>query len=443
MLASLDGETLGRAGSSRFAHTLTDPGQVDAVISLSDLAAGRSRGPLVLGGLDTARRGSIGLARTATDSLVAELGQVPASEGPLGQFARLAFPIAPGAQGALGRSGLDAIRISGSGELPPKHAGLRDVNSARYAKLGQGALRLVAAIDSSATMPGHGPSSYLLVSGQILPGWAISVLAIALMLPALVGSVDALARARRRREPIGRWLVWLAAGTVPFLIAFASGRLFSLVGLGPYASSAAPDPAAAAFSASAICAVLVTLCSGALGWVVVRRALIRSAGRLPSPAAPGAACATALVLSSVGFAVALLNPYAALVLALAVHLWTLATIGEMRTRPAVVLSGLALAPVVALGAYYLWRLSLDPLHALVYLYLLVAGGQVGLPAILIACVILGAAGSVAAILRSRARSVSNPATEPRLARTAQRIRGPGGHAGPGALGGTSSSGLRR
>ena len=45
-----------------------------------------------------------------------------------------------------------------------------------------------------------------------MPGWAISLLVAALLLPPLVASVDAFARARRQREPVARWFGWVGAG---------------------------------------------------------------------------------------------------------------------------------------------------------------------------------------------------------------------------------------
>src|SRR5437660_1141865 len=108
----------------------------------------------------------------------------------------LACPIAPGGQGVLLKAGLPAIRISGSGELPPAHERFSDIAQARYGELGRGALRLVSTLDGNSRTPVHGPASYVQVSGQLLPVWGVSVLALTLMLPALLASIDAFARTR-------------------------------------------------------------------------------------------------------------------------------------------------------------------------------------------------------------------------------------------------------
>ena len=64
-------------------------------------------------------RAGIALQRTVAESIRLELGGAGGGSGTFGQLARLSFPIGIGAQGVLLDSGYDAVRISGSGELPP------------------------------------------------------------------------------------------------------------------------------------------------------------------------------------------------------------------------------------------------------------------------------------------------------------------------------------
>src|SRR5919197_4689620 len=47
VLASVDGSTLGDVGAQELVDQLGDPSQIDAVLVVSDLAAPRSRGPLI------------------------------------------------------------------------------------------------------------------------------------------------------------------------------------------------------------------------------------------------------------------------------------------------------------------------------------------------------------------------------------------------------------
>jgi hypothetical protein len=108
----------------------------------------------------------------------------------------------------------------------------------RLGQLGRAALRLASALDSAAEKPEHGPRSYVAVSRKVLPGWVLAMLAATLLLPALVASVDAYARARRRREDAPGWWRAIALWTLPFLSAFAMAELLVLLDQAPDAGAA-------------------------------------------------------------------------------------------------------------------------------------------------------------------------------------------------------------
>lgn len=442
VLASVDGATLGDAGARRLAASLS-PSSVDAVLVLSNLGANRSRGPVTLNWANSDRRGNIVLERTAADSLRLELGQIPHSEGWIAQFARLAFPIGPGAQGAMIDDGLRTLRISGSGELRPHDESVAGIDQNRYGALGRGILRLVSALDTSAATPKAGPASYLEINGQVLPGWAVSLLAVSLMVPALLASVDALARARRRREPVALWFAWLAAGAVPFALAYIVGKLFVLVGLGPYAPPAPLDPATISIGVADASALVLTVFTAALAWIVLRPLLLRLAGGLPAPTGPGAAAATSLAVSAIGFGTAFVNPYAALLLVPVVHLWLLACLTRWRPQSATIAATAALLPLFLVALYYCLRFELNPLTGSIYLMLLVLGGQLGVAGTVVFCLLLGVGASLAAIIFSRWRSerAEEQRVDAELAGT-PRVFGPGGYAGPGALSGPQSTARR-
>ena len=101
---------------------------------------------------------------------------------------------------------------------------------------------------------------------------------------------------------------------------------------------------------------------------------------------------------------------------------------------------MGLLPALMLAVYYLVRLGLDPLHGLWYLSLLVTGGSLGFATVVLGCLLLGIFASVAAIVRARAKDWAPPVAEKRA--QGPPVFGPGGHAGPGMLGGTKSA-LRR
>jgi hypothetical protein len=432
VLASVDGADLGDAGARRFAERLG--GTVEAVIVLSDLGARSSRGPLVLGWSNGTTRAGLGLQRTVTGSLREELGSVPGQDGLFSQFARLAFPVSPGAQAVLLDSGLDAVRIAGGGEVGPDDAGrLTDVNVPRYGALGRSVLRMIATIDAAKAGPERGPLSYLTVGGMLLPAWALELLAVALVLPALIASIDALARARRRREPVARFFTWLALGGLPLLLALVVAWLMSLVGLVEDAPPAAPDPRTVSLDGGALGALIIAALIVAGGWLGLRAWGIRTRA---VAAGPGAGCAVSLVLAAAVLPIAVLNPFAALLLVPAVHLWMLATLTDVPARASFAMFGIGLAPILFVIAFNLWRLDLSPLTGAYYLLLLVTGNQTGLLTTLAGLVLLAVTVSVAAIVIARARDGgglggrrSRQQDDPKPS-----IFGPGGHAGPGAIG---------
>ena len=65
------------------------------------------------------------------------------------QFLRLSFPIGVGAQGVLLENGIDAIRISGSGETDPpvRDTRVSDVDVNRYGSLGRGVIYIASNLD--------------------------------------------------------------------------------------------------------------------------------------------------------------------------------------------------------------------------------------------------------------------------------------------------------
>jgi hypothetical protein len=384
------------------------------------------------------QRGSIGLARTVANAARSELNSIPGGEGMFAQFARLALPIAPGGQGVLLPQGIEAIRVSGSGELRPEKTGLADIDTERYGALGRAVLDTVSALDQSEP-PKHGPDAYVTFAGKVLPAWTIQLLALALTLPALVASIDAVARARRRRQPVGRWAIWAAAGVVPFVLALVVAELLVLVGLADDAPPAPLDPRLVELDIRAISALVVTGFTAALAWALARSPVIRRAGSLPDASAPGAGCAVSLGLSLLCLALAFVNPFAALLLVPALHFWLLATLADVRPPAALVLFLAGLVPALALGAYYAFRFHLGPPREAYYGFLLVTGGDAGPLSVLAGCVLLGLFGGVASIVVARLRNDRDRDRRDREQAPARpSISGPAGHAGPGAIGGPQS-----
>ena len=272
----------------------------------------------------------------------------------------------------------------------------------------------------------------------MLPDWVVRLVVGTLLLPALVAAVDAFARARRRRHPVRAWLGWVALGALPFLLAYALARLIDLAGV-VHAPAAPLPPDTIPFDATAAVAVAAVVLVVPLAWFGLRRAVWRGiAPRDADPADGGAAAAVGLILAATGVAVWAMNPYAAALLAPAIHGWLLAAAGEgpPRWRAALTFVALGLVAVPLLAVFYADALALGPADELWLGWLLFAGGHISPLAALVLATLLGCLTSVSAILRARGRIPELPPERP------VQTRGPLTYAGPGSLGGTESA-LRR
>jgi hypothetical protein len=391
VLASLDGGTLGEVGARELLSELPSPDLVDGVIAISDLAAPTRRGPYIQAWSRDERRAGIGLQRTVAESIRRELSSNPGGAGLFGQVARLSFPVGIGAQAVLLDGGYDAVRIAGSGELPPGGSGPAGaIDEDRLGALGRATLRTLTALDRG-PRPEHGPRSYVTVVSQVVPGWLLTLLGIAFLLPALVAAVDAFARARRQHVDVVPWLRWVAAWVAPFLAALAIAELLALVGATPSPPPAPVPPRLLPLDGPALGVLCGVLAAMALGFVVARSLAARPDPRLATPEPPGAAVALALVAEAGALLLWLTNPYAGLLTVPAAHLWLVVLLASAQPSRRVrgALLALGALPAVLVALYYWIALSMDPLHATWYLLMLVTGHSVGLLTALVGCVMLG------------------------------------------------------
>jgi hypothetical protein len=439
VFASVDGSDLGEVGARELISDLPPPESVDAVLVISDLGAQSSSGPLLQAWSNDSRRAGIGLQRTVANSIREEVGRSAGGSGALGQFARLSFPIGIGAQGVLLEKGYDAVRISGSGELPPDGDGpVEAIDEDRLGMLGRATLRTLSAVDQG-PRPEHGPESYVQAVSQVLPGWVISLLAGTLLLPVLVASVDAFARARRQQVDVLRWLRWVAAWVAPFLAALALAQFLALVGATPTPPPAPVAPRVLPLDGAALGVLAGVAAAMVLAFFLARWLAVRPDAELHDPVEPGAGVALALAIAAGSVLLWIVNPFAGLLVVPAAHLWMLTVV----TRPApprrlrAVLIGLGVAPAVLVAIYFMFALNLDPLHGVWYLLMLVTGHSVGIVLALIGCLMLAAACGTAEVAwrlpdeEEDDHGAQGPA-----------VYGPGAYAGPGSLGGTQSA-LRR
>jgi hypothetical protein len=404
------------------------------VLVLGDLAGRGERRPFVVPYAEAGGMAPLRLRRTVEEALRAETDLDPGAPRALVQLARLAVPLTLTGQGPFGAAGLSAVTVQASGERGPAPGA--EVSRRQLQAFGRGTLRAISTLDNGPDVPA-GPREYLVIQRRVLPRWAVQVIAGLLLLPALLGAVDGLARVRRRRQPVAVWLRWLAAATVPFLLTAAFARLLGLTGLVP-ALTGPVLPDALPVRGAALVAVLLVLVLGFIARPRVAWALGVRAGPGAGDVA-GASAAVALVITLLAVVVWAFNPYTALLLIPAVHLWLLAAVPEVRLRRPV-LGGLVVlgaVPFLLVAVYYASQVTLGPIETAWSSLLLLAGGTVGPLGALVWCAVLGC--GLGALLVALAK---RPAPEPDEPGPQVSIRGPLSYAGPGSLGGTESA-IRR
>jgi hypothetical protein len=221
---------------------------------------------------------------------------------------------------------------------------------------------------------------------------------------------------------------------VPFVLGGLLLVALRLAGL-VVAPAAPVVPGAIPVSVGALVAALAVLALAfLLLWPLSARRLA-----VDAPDSAGAATAIGLTVLAVAVLVWVRNPFAALVLAPAAHLWLLSVDRGMRLarplRAVFVLVGLVPFALAALG--YALALDASPLELAWMGALLIAGGHVSFLSVLLWSIVAACAvAALVAALRSGGDDV------PAGRGGGVRSRGPIGYAGPGSLGGTDSA-LRR
>ncbi|HST55569.1 MAG TPA: M28 family peptidase [Solirubrobacteraceae bacterium] len=436
ILVSTSGGSGGNAGAADFAAHSRGP--FDAVIALGDVAGARARKPFVVPFSNGFGSAPVRLQRTVQDVVAQEVGTPPGAPSVVSQLAHLALPLTVGEQGVLNGAGLPAVLVQVSGERGPS-AGER-VSEARLQAFGRAVLSAVDAVDNGPDLSSSTHVSVLVQRKQI-PQWAIRLLVLALMVPPLVAAVDGLARLRRRREPVGRWALWVLSCALPFfvcaLFAWALGQV-GVIGAAPLA----PVPSSAlGFSGGAVLAVLLVLALAWLGWPGLVRRL--GMGARPSPDAAGVALL--LVLAGVTVVVWVANPFTAALLVPALHLWLLVVSPDerrarRRPRRSIVLAVVvcALVPLGALVWVYAHQFGFGLAAVLWNAVLLLASARIGVLGAALWSVAFGCL--VAAVLVALSRA--DPDLPGADGGAPVTVRGPVSYAGPGSLGGTESA-LRR
>jgi hypothetical protein len=458
VLASTTGST-GAAGAARLAAGLGRP--LDTVIALGDMAGTDLRRPLVIPWSDSTALAPTVLRSTVVAALHSQAGISAGSPSMLGEMAQLAFPYGLTEQAPFNARGIPAVLISTSGSRPvPVN---EPISIVRATRMGRSALWAVNALDGSRSIPG--PSTYMTLGGKIVPEWVIQLLVLALILPAAATALDGFARARRRGYLVARRFMWIGLGALPFIAVVVIARVLGATGLlnapaGPVGPGAFPVDgggiAAMACLGALVMGSFAWLCRrGLLHGLVGRDAAGRTRRQPPAQANgngvgaangkqrreslgdPGGVAATLVLACTLAIVAWFANPFAALLLVPALHLWlvALAPAARIGRVPRAVVLVLGFALPLAVLAYYAVTLGFGPGTLVWTGLLMVAAGQFGLPASLLICLLLGVA--ISAVVNAAEILKVKIDREPPA--TPVTVRGPVTYAGPGSLGGTESA----
>jgi hypothetical protein len=281
-------------------------------------------------------------------------------------------------------------------------------------EFGRTALLLAAAIDAAPEPLEHGPSTYVPMGGNLVPGWTLALLALALLLPPALAAADGFRRGSAAAGSPGWALAWAASRALPLLAGLFFFYFLALVGL--VARPAFPfDPNLFAVGPGQI--IVMLLCALVVG---AAYCAMRS-WRVPAALSRSAAVPAIGAVSTLAVLLAwLANPFLGLLLVPTAHVWlTCARRRGPLPWPAVAASALvSLVPLILTVDHLSGQLALGG-SAPWLLLLMVSGGQIGFGTMFSLCLVLGALlGVLALSLRRPAprrprRSRYAPAGSPR------------------------------
>lgn len=393
VFVSTDGSSIGALGARRFVRDYTNAGLLDAAIDLSQPAVRDPKPPLVIPWSTGPQNTASQLADTANSTVSKEMAIPAGDEGPLSDLFRLALPAALGEQGPLVQAGLPAVRLSSHGERPidPAEDRLDNFSQETFGNMGHAALSLMLALDATPGPVQHGPNGYIGVAGNLLPGWTIGLLALALLVPVALGAGGGLAAASRSPGEAARGILWTLVRAIPFVAALIVISFAALVGLMP--SPPFPfDPAAEHLGTGGTIAVVVA----ALFYCAC--AFFTRPLRAPPADAVATATPAALLLAVVAaLGVWAENPYLGFLVALGLQAWLLAAARLLPGR--LVATGLVLIGLIPLAALIgnlgsRFDVGLSVWHDLLFMY---TDGQLSALLVLLGCVLAGAAVAIVAV----------------------------------------------
>ncbi len=308
VLASTDGGTVGQAGNVQLLRDLRADGlRPVAVISLNAIGGPPDATlPIRFGGTGGVRTPDVVL-RGLQESIDDQAGAgAAAPASPVLQLLDLIAPATPtGAQVPFLDAGVAAIQLGdGDGGV-----GVEPIDEARFGAVGAAIATLVVRLDAE-PRPSPPSGAYVAVSGRIIPGRAIGLLAIALLVGPLFATSRRVLAGRLSRGGWGAALLVGAIGAVPGIVAVVVARLADLAG-------GVETPPGAAWPRAGILSVVLVIVIAALAAIaatwLLRRRLVAP---IPLAAAPTLGLVAAVLLLAG-------SPASVLVAVPALWLWTL------------------------------------------------------------------------------------------------------------------------
>ena len=410
VLVSSDAGAYGGAGAARFAEESPYAEAAIAALVLDGLG-GRGRPRLAIAGYrsTSAPRTLVSTAAARVEEQTSVRPRIPSV---LTQLVDLGMPFAAGEQGPLLAQGIAAITLTTDDEGDPgipmgDEPGTLAV--ARLGGLGRSVEALVASLDASVGAALRTNAS-LFLENRAASGWAVRLTLIVAVVPFVLGVLDLLVRARRRRLPLVPALRGLRAR---FLLALYGGLVVwaaALAGVFPGGDALALPPNVSFVLDWPISGLAVAAVAFGLGWLAARPRLVATAR--PSAEERLAGYTAALTwLAAVAIVVALVKPFALVFVLPSLYAWLwLPLRSGIWPRIGIYLSGL-LGPVGAL--VLLGReLGLGILDAALYVVGLATVGYIPLSSVFLALAWLAAASQLAALAFGRYAPYAGGAESP-------------------------------
>lgn len=317
---STDGGSFGAIGAARFARLHSSKQHIAAVIVLDSIAgAGK---PRVLFNGDTTSLPPRVLVATANQILAAQPGVFVTHTSFFHQLLDLAFPFSLYEQAPFVARGIPAVTLTTAGDRYPNP--LTDtpkiISKAHLTQIGLASEQLLAALDQGAPEPRTSSASYVYLGGRFVHGWAIQLLLLALLIPALVAIVDLFARCRRRNIAFRPALRSLGRRLGFWFSLLALFWLFALIGFWPQGTDRPPSPDSSAATSLPLAAVVAFALLAFGAWLVSRNRLFPHKEATAEQELAGYVSAL-IAIAGASLAVAWLNCYALLFLLPPLHAW--------------------------------------------------------------------------------------------------------------------------